>query len=133
MAIGLGLYATLPAHPQPWEIVAHGMICGIGFGFFQAPNNRELMGSAPRSKIGSAAGVLASVRLTGQTIGAALVAIIFGTIGAAISAGAEHVESVVREAMPVALWLAAACATAAMLASGLRLLAARRSAPARAT
>ena len=27
------------------------MICGIGFGFFQAPNNRELVGSAPREKV----------------------------------------------------------------------------------
>ncbi len=93
MALGLGLYATLPAHPQAIEIVLHGMICGIGFGFFQAPNNRELVGSAPREKVGSAAGVLAAVRLTGQTVGAALVAIMFGTIGAAVAAGAEHMET----------------------------------------
>ncbi len=130
MALGLALYATLPAHPQAIEIVLHGMICGIGFGFFQAPNNRELVGSAPRGKVGSAAGVLAAVRLTGQTVGAALVAIMFGTLGAAVAAGAEHMETVVRSATPIALWLAAGCATLAMLASGLRLLTARRSAAA---
>jgi DHA2 family multidrug resistance protein-like MFS transporter len=130
MAIGLGLYAALPAHPQTIEIVLHGMICGIGFGFFQAPNNRELIGSAPRSKTGSAAGVLATVRLTGQTVGAALVAIVFGTLGAAVAAGAEHLETVVRAATPIALWLACGCATLGMLFSGLRLLAARRSAAA---
>jgi DHA2 family multidrug resistance protein-like MFS transporter len=49
MALGLGLYAALPAHPRVIEIVIHGMICGVGFGFFQAPNNRELIGSAQRA------------------------------------------------------------------------------------
>jgi DHA2 family multidrug resistance protein-like MFS transporter len=130
MAIGLALYAALPPHPRVIEIVVHGMICGIGFGFFQAPNNRELIGSAPRSKTGSAAGVLAAVRLTGQTVGAALVAIVFGTLGASVAAGAEHLETVVRVATPIALWLACGCAAFGMLFSGLRLLTARRSAAA---
>jgi DHA2 family multidrug resistance protein-like MFS transporter len=130
MAIGLGLYAALPPHPSTIEIVVHGTVCGIGFGFFQAPNNRELIGSAPRSKTGSAAGVLAAVRLSGQTVGAALVAIVFGTLGAAVAAGTEHVETVVRVATPIALWLACGCAVLGTLFSGLRLLAARRSAAA---
>ena len=132
MSIGLALYAALPLRPSFLEIVVHGTICGIGFGFFQAPNNRELIGSAPRSKTGSAAGVLASVRLTGQTLGAALVAIIFGTVGAAVAVGGEHVETVVRLATPIALRLACGCAALGTLASGLRLLATRRSAPAEA-
>jgi DHA2 family multidrug resistance protein-like MFS transporter len=128
MALGLGLYAALPAHPGLIEIVVHGTICGIGFGFFQAPNNRELIGSAPRSKTGSAAGVLASVRLTGQTLGAALVAIVFGTIGAAVATGGEHVETVVRLATPITLWIACACAVLGTLFSGLRLFTVRRAA-----
>ena len=103
------------------------MICGIGFGFFQAPNNRELIGSAPRSKTGSAAGVLAAVRLTGQTLGAALVAIVFGTVGAAVAVGGEHVENIVRLATPIALRLACGCAALGTLVSSLRLLVARRS------
>lgn len=87
MAAGLALYAALPQQPTVAEIVLRSLICGIGFGFFQAPNNRELIGSAPRHKTGSAAGVLASMRLTGQTTGAALVAIVFGTVGAAVAVG----------------------------------------------
>jgi DHA2 family multidrug resistance protein-like MFS transporter len=126
MMIGLGLFAALPDHPRSVEIVAFGVICGAGFGFFQAPNNRELIGSAPRSKIGSAAGVLASVRLTGQTVGAALVAIVFGTTGAAIAAGTEHLEIVVRSATPITLWIACGCAALGTVASGLRLVATRR-------
>jgi DHA2 family multidrug resistance protein-like MFS transporter len=133
MTVGLGLYATLPPHPSSFEIVVRGMICGVGFGFFQAPNNRELIGSAPPNKTGSAAGVLASVRLTGQTLGAAFVAIVFGSVGAAVAIGGEHMETVVRLATPTTLWLACGGAGLATLASGLRLLAIRRPATAKAT
>jgi DHA2 family multidrug resistance protein-like MFS transporter len=133
MAVGLGLYALLPPHPPVFEIVLHGTICGVGFGFFQSPNNRELIGSAPRSKTGSAAGVLAAVRLTGQTLGAALVAIVFGTVGAAVAVGGEHVETVVRIATPITLWIACACAALGTVASGLRLLTVRRVPTAEAT
>jgi DHA2 family multidrug resistance protein-like MFS transporter len=128
MAVGLALYAALPLHPSWFEIVLHGLVCGVGFGFFQAPNNRELIGSAPRSKTGSAAGVLASMRLTGQTTGAALVAIVFGTLGTAVAGGSEHTENVVRAATPVALWIACGCAALGAVVSGMRLLAAPRAA-----
>ncbi len=121
MALGLGLYAALPAQPKLFDLVLHGTICGLGFGFFQSPNNRDLIGSAPPSKTGSAAGVLASVRLTGQTVGAALVAIIFSSVGAAVMTGNEHLETVVRMAVPLTLWLACACALLGMCVSAIRL------------
>jgi DHA2 family multidrug resistance protein-like MFS transporter len=52
-------------------------LCGLGFGFFQSPNNRTLMSSAPRARTGAAGGMLATARLLGQTLGAASVAILF--------------------------------------------------------
>jgi DHA2 family multidrug resistance protein-like MFS transporter len=52
-------------------------LCGVGFGFFQAPNNREILSSAPKERSGGASGMLGMARLTGQTLGAALVALIF--------------------------------------------------------
>jgi MFS transporter, DHA2 family, multidrug resistance protein len=52
-------------------------LCGLGFGFFQAPNNRTLIASAPRARAGAAGGMLATARLLGQTLGAASVAILF--------------------------------------------------------
>jgi DHA2 family multidrug resistance protein-like MFS transporter len=122
MAAGLALYALLPAHPSSLEIVLHGIICGVGFGFFQSPNNRELMGTAPRAKIGSAAGILASVRLSGQTTGAALVAIVFGFAGA----------SALGRAVPETLWIACGFAAAGAIASSLRLFV-RRGQPAAVT
>jgi DHA2 family multidrug resistance protein-like MFS transporter len=45
---------------------------------FQSPNNRQMLSSAPRERSGGASGMLGTARLTGQTIGAALVALIFG-------------------------------------------------------
>ena len=118
-AVGLGSYAMLGAHPSATEIVLHGIVCGLGFGFFQSPNNRELMGSAPREKSASAAGLLAAIRVGGQTLGTAFVAIVFGIVGAAFAGAASR--DVVAHAAPAVLWLACGCAALATLASGLRL------------
>ena len=48
---------------------------------FQSPNNHLLLSSAPPGRTGSASGMLATARLTGQTIGAALVAMLFHLFG----------------------------------------------------
>jgi DHA2 family multidrug resistance protein-like MFS transporter len=121
LTLGLALYALLPPHPPTIQIVLHAVICGIGFGFFQSPNNRELIGSAPRAKTTSASGILATMRVTGQTLGAALVAIIFGAFGAHAVAGASAAHDAVVRAAPATLWAAAACAGCATIASALRL------------
>lgn len=118
-ACGLALYALLPAHPGVLQIVGDGAICGVGFGFFKSPNDRELMGNAPREKSTSAAGILAAVRTSGQAIGAALVAIVFAAFGGAL-AGAGG-EAAVARATPATLWLAVAFALVAMVASSARL------------
>ena len=46
--------------------------CGIGFGFFQTPNNFLLLTSGPRERGGSASGMMSMSRLIGTTVGAAL-------------------------------------------------------------
>jgi DHA2 family multidrug resistance protein-like MFS transporter len=53
-------------------------ICGTGFGFFQSPNNRLLIGSAPPDRAGAGSGMVSTARLVGQTTGSALVAVVFG-------------------------------------------------------
>jgi DHA2 family multidrug resistance protein-like MFS transporter len=118
--VGLALYALLPPHASTLQIVLHGIVCGLGYGFFQSPNNRELIGSAPRAKSSSASGLLATFRLSGQTLGASLVAIVFGAFGASIATGTETHASVANAVAPV-LWLACAFAGLATLASALRL------------
>lgn len=81
LAAGLLLLALLPQHPSIWDIIWRMALCGIGFGCFQSPNNRTLITASPRSRSGAASGMLGTARLTGQTIGAALVALLLGRLG----------------------------------------------------
>jgi DHA2 family multidrug resistance protein-like MFS transporter len=81
LGIGMVLLARLPASPGVADIVWRMVICGIGFGFFQTPNMKALMSSAPPHRSGSASGIVATARLTGQTTGAALAALCFALAG----------------------------------------------------
>ncbi len=77
MAAGLGALALLPAHPSDLDTIWRMTLCGLGFGLFQSPNNRAMIGSAPRHRSGGASGMLSTARLLGQTGGAASVALVF--------------------------------------------------------
>jgi len=83
LAAGLALLVLYPVTGDTSGILWRMALCGAGFGFFQAPNNRAIMGAAPRRRSGSAGGMLAAARLIGQTVGAAAVAILFHTYGEA--------------------------------------------------
>lgn len=109
MALGLALLALLPAQPVDADIAWRMAICGLGFGLFQSPNNHTIVTSAPPQRAGAASGMLGTARLTGQSIGALLLAILLG-FGTTTAQGAVY-----------ALALAAACAAVAALFSGLRL------------
>jgi len=74
-AIGLTLLAMLPEHAQAWDICLRSLICGIGFGCFQSPNNKEMLSNASRENSGYASGVLAIMRTFGQCLGAAFVGV----------------------------------------------------------
>jgi DHA2 family multidrug resistance protein-like MFS transporter len=74
LVAGLVTMMSLPAAPSALDIGWRMAVCGMGFGFFQAPNVKAIMGSAPASRSGSASGMVATARLTGQATGAALVA-----------------------------------------------------------
>jgi DHA2 family multidrug resistance protein-like MFS transporter len=124
LGCGLALYALLPAQPSTAAIVFAGAVCGIGFGLFKSPNDRELMMSAPRELSSSASGVLASVRSSGQAVGAALVAIIFAAYGASLALG--NADAAIGHAAHAALWLGCASAFGATLASASRLTAKAR-------
>ena len=76
-AAGLLSLAFLPAQPGVVDIVWRMALAGIGFGFFQAPNARAMIGAAPLTRSGGASGMLGTARLLGQTIGASLVALVF--------------------------------------------------------
>jgi len=111
-AAGLGSLALLPAVPADADIAWRMALCGAGFGLFQSPNNRAIMTAAPRERSGGASGMLGTARLLGQTIGAALVALMFSLVGG--------------HATVWALGLAAGIALLAAAVSSTRLVAASR-------
>jgi DHA2 family multidrug resistance protein-like MFS transporter len=108
LCIGMALLAVLPARPTVVDIGWRMAICGFGFGFFQSPNLKALMASAPPGRSGGASGIVATARLLGQSTGAALVALCFGLSATGGSA--------------LALALGAGFAGAASIASFLRLV-----------
>jgi DHA2 family multidrug resistance protein-like MFS transporter len=75
-AAGLASLAFLPAHPSMPDVAWRMALSGAGFGLFQSPNNRTMIAAAPRERSGGASGMLGTARLLGQTIGAALVALL---------------------------------------------------------
>ncbi len=77
LTIGLVLVALVPDEPTKFDFIWRLAICGFGFGSFQAPNNSIIIASAPLARSGSASGMMASARLAGQIMGAALVAFLF--------------------------------------------------------
>lgn len=77
MTFGLVMLGLLPSSPMDFDIIWRLVLCGMGFGLFQSPNNSIMIASAPQHRSGSASGMLATARLTGQTMGAALVAFFF--------------------------------------------------------
>lgn len=81
-AFGLLTLAFLPSHPATWDVVWRMALSGVGFGLFQSPNNRTMIAAAPRERSGGASGMLGTARMLGQTVGAALVALLLARYGA---------------------------------------------------
>lgn len=110
LAAGLLLLAWLPGQPDNFAIVWRLVLCGAGFGLFQSPNNHIIYTSGPLNRSGAASGMLGTARLTGQSLGAVLLALVFSFAGAHDGRGPV-----------VALGMAAALAAVASAFSILRL------------
>jgi MFS transporter, DHA2 family, multidrug resistance protein len=112
MTLGLLLVLFLPVRPAQIDVAWRLAVCGIGFGFFQSPNNRLMISSAPRDRAGAGSGMLSTSRLLGQTTGSALVALVFGLS----RGGGDAIELGTR----LAIGMAAGFAALAMVLSMLR-------------
>ena len=77
LALGLGALALTPVPSDPRWLVLFLALCGAGFGLFQVPNNRTLLLAAPPTRSGAAGAMQGTARLLGQTLGAALMAVLF--------------------------------------------------------
>ena len=58
-------------------IIISLIVLGLGFGFFSSPNTNAIMGSVERKSYGVAAGVLGTMRLTGQMFSMGIAMLIF--------------------------------------------------------
>lgn len=116
--IALLIFAYAVVHPSIALLIGAGIIGGAGWGIFQTPNNREIMGSGPPEKGGSVAAIFASVRVGGQTFGAALAAIVFASFAPSMSA---HVsQDAIHAAVLAALGLACTLSAIATVVSAQR-------------
>lgn len=107
MATGLSGVILLPVNlPVAW-FAAPMLLAGIGFGFFQTPNNRALLAGAPRHRAGAAGGMQATTRVLGQSLGTTMV-------GLSFSLSAEHGAS-------LGVMVAIVCAFMAVLVNVFRL------------
>jgi len=105
MCLGLLALLTVDRSTPDGLMLSMFAVCGIGFGLFQSPNNRTMISAAPRERTGGASGMLGTARLTGQTVGASVVAMLMGFSGspyalvlcfAAALAGAASLVSLSR-------------------------------------
>lgn len=77
LTIGLAAAAMWPLHDGPLPLVAFTMLCGLGFGLFNVPNNRNMFLAAPSERSGAAGGMQGTARLVGQTAGAVIMTLLF--------------------------------------------------------
>lgn len=92
---GLVGLATLGPDASSLDIAWRMAMCGTGFGFFQSPNNRAMIGATPPERSGGASGAQATTRLLGQTTGTAVVALLFSLAPTGAARMALYVAAVV--------------------------------------
>lgn len=80
-ACGLWALAAMPDAPSTVDMVWRMLLAGSGFALYQSPNNHTIVTTAPLARSGAAGGMLSSARLTGQTLGAVVLATIFTFAG----------------------------------------------------
>jgi DHA2 family multidrug resistance protein-like MFS transporter len=107
LCAGMVLLALLGRDAAAVDIVWRLALCGAGFGLFQAPNMNAIMSSAPPERSGGASGIVATARMLGQALGAALAAACFGVS--------------TQQGPTIALWVGSGFAVLASAASLLRL------------
>lgn len=74
--IGLALLAFLHQNTGLAYVVGDLMFLGLGFALFSSPNTNAVMGAVEKKYLGVASGTLATMRVTGQMLSMAIVAII---------------------------------------------------------
>ena len=74
--LGLSSLAFLSETVSTINILWRVAVCGVGYGLFIPPNNREMFINVKHNRTVIASGMLSTARTTGQSIGAAIVMVI---------------------------------------------------------
>lgn len=77
LALGLVSAALWPLKEDVRPMLLFAAACGLGFGLFQTPNNRNMFLAAPLERSAASGGLQGTARLTGQTAGAVLMTLLF--------------------------------------------------------
>lgn len=70
-ALSMFLMSQLKISSSSTDVIWRLALFGLGTGIFQSPNNSAVMGSSPRSHLGTASGILATMRNVGMSLGIA--------------------------------------------------------------
>ncbi len=107
LSVGLAVTALWPLEGHLSQLAMLTSLCGLGFGLFQVPNNRNMFLAAPRERSAAAGGMQGTARLLGQTAGAIIMTLLFTV---------TNVESAPR----IGLGIAATLTLAAGIVSAMR-------------
>jgi EmrB/QacA subfamily drug resistance transporter len=80
IVVGLAFFAFLSATTPFWAIVAALALLGFGFALFSSPNTNAVMSSVEKPVYGVAAGTLATMRMTGQTLSIGIAMLVFAVM-----------------------------------------------------
>jgi len=80
LSIGAWLLSALGPSASMLQVAVGLGVAGLGIGLFVSPNSNALMSSAPRSRQGISAGILATARNVGMVLGVGLSGAIFSTV-----------------------------------------------------
>lgn len=108
MSTGLLGVLLAPADTGPLWLCASMLMAGIGFGFFQTPNNRAMLGDIPRHRSGAAGGMQSTTRVFGQGVGTAFAGLAFqlgGSHGATLGVSMSIVFALCALTVNVIRWL----------------------------
>jgi DHA2 family multidrug resistance protein-like MFS transporter len=93
---GLLLMAFIPADVTHMGLVWRMTLCGVGFALFSAPNARLIVHAAPLHRAASAGALISTTRLTGQTLGATMMAALL-----ALGSGADRTPALAAAGLSI--------------------------------
>ena len=79
ISLGLLMFSTLRTDSSSLDVIVRLLMLGVGMGVFSAPNTSAVMGSVDKSRLGVAAGTLATMRFMGQSMSLAVMGAVAAT------------------------------------------------------